>query len=146
MPLPELLLALWSVGVVASDLRSRRIPNGLLLLAAIPALALLLVEGHGPIGASWLASLTGAAIGAALWLPGYLLRRLGAGDVKLAACIGGLLGGLAAFEAMLLAAALLGVLAVGAGLAFGASYRLPAAVALCGGMMVRLITGPLVGI
>jgi prepilin peptidase CpaA len=138
------LLVGWSASVVAWDLRYRRIPNWLLLAAAIPALALLLLKGHGPIGAGWLASLAGAAIAAAVWLPGYLLRRLGAGDVKLAACIGGLLGGVAAVEAMLLAAATLGALAVVAGLAFGAAYRLPAAVALCGGMLMRLVLGPLV--
>jgi multidrug efflux pump subunit AcrB len=45
---------------------------------------------------------------------------------------------------MLFAAAMLGVLAVAAGLAYGAAYRLPAAVALCGGMLLRLISGPLV--
>lgn len=126
------------------DLRQRRIPNGLLLVAAVPGLVLLLLTGQGPIGAGWLASLAGAAIGAALWLPGYGLRKLGAGDVKLAACIGGLLGGLAALEAMLLAAAILGLMALVAALAHGRAYRLPAAVALCGGMLLRLIMGPLV--
>lgn len=126
------------------DLRQRRIPNALLLAAAVPGLALLLLTGLGPTGAGWLASLAGAAVGVAVWLPGYWLRKLGAGDVKLAACIGGLLGGLAAVEAMLFAAAALGVMAMAAGLAYGTAYRLPAAVALCSGMLLQLFMGPLV--
>lgn len=112
-------------------------------MGALAGVGLLIAQGHGVLGAGWVPSLAGAALGAAFWLPGYLLRKLGAGDVKLAACMGGLLGGVAAVEAMLLAGVALGVMSVLASLSFGPTYRLPAAVALSTGFVVRLFTGPL---
>ncbi|MFC4251050.1 prepilin peptidase [Sinimarinibacterium flocculans] len=137
------LLAAWAAVISVWDFRERRIPNWTLVAAALTGLGLLLVQGHGVTGAGWLASLAGAAIGMLVWLPGWLLRKLGAGDVKLAGCIGGLLGGLAAVEAMLIAAVALGVMSVIASLSFGPSYRLPAAAALSTGFIVRLWAGPL---
>jgi prepilin peptidase CpaA len=90
-----LLLALL-LAAVATDLRSRRIPNTL-VLAGI-ALALLshaiALSGMGqPLaGTSWWAPLAGLAAGLAALMPLYLLRALGAGDVKLMAMVGAFVG------------------------------------------------------
>lgn len=137
------LFAAWAVAISVWDFRERRIPNWMLVAAALAGIGVLLWHGHGVAGAGWVASLAGAAIGTLVWLPGYLLKKLGAGDVKLAGCIGGLLGGLAAVEAMLIAAVALGVMSVIASLSFGPTYRLPAAAALATGFVVRLWAGPL---
>jgi len=71
------------------DLRSRRIPNWLtfgLVLIGI----LLNVWQAGP-GGAWLA-LAGAGLGLAILLPLYAVRAMGAGDVKLLAGLGAVLG------------------------------------------------------
>ena len=68
------------VAVVASafDLYSRRIPNALTFGAA--AIALVVAAAAG--GASGLgASMSGLAIGFALWFPIYLLGGIGAGGL-----------------------------------------------------------------
>ncbi len=142
LPLLPWLLALWALGVAAWDVRYRRVPHAALIAAAAVALVLLVARGQGPLGAGWASSAAGAALGLALWLPGYRQHRLGAGDVKLAGCIGLLLGVAAAAEAMLYAALLLGLMAAGARLARRPQARLPAAVAFAGGMLLRLFGGP----
>jgi prepilin peptidase CpaA len=63
------------------DVRSRRIPNALVLplaLLGIAYSALMLSPGVGVPRA-----LVGLALGFGLWIPFYALRMLGAGDVKL---------------------------------------------------------------
>lgn len=113
---------------------------GVAVLAGIAALA---AWDRGVLGAGWVSSLAGAALGAALWLPGYFVKKVGAGDVKFAACIGLLLGAAATAEAMLLSAMLLGLMAVAAVVTGWREARLPAAVALAGGMLLRLSWGPI---
>lgn len=81
------------MGVVAvatlTDLRSQRIPNTLTLPAAGAGLVLNgLFFGLDGL----LASASGWAVGCALLLPLFLLRGLGAGDVKLVAALGALKG------------------------------------------------------
>ncbi|MES0872713.1 prepilin peptidase [Sinimarinibacterium thermocellulolyticum] len=137
------LFVAWAVAISVWDLRTRRIPNWSLVVAALAGAGLLLHQGQGIAGVGWLGSLAGAAIGVLIWLPGYLVKKLGAGDVKLAGCIGFLLGGLAAVEAMWIAAVALGAMAAIASLSFGPSHRLPAAAALSAGFVVRLWVGPL---
>ncbi len=81
-------VAATGVGAVL-DLRSRRIPNwltGSALFAGLLANALL----HGFDGA--MLALAGAALGLGLLLPFYAMRALGAGDVKLLAGVGALIG------------------------------------------------------
>lgn len=91
------------------DLHSRRIPNWLVAVALIAALPIQIVANGLPIGPIWW--ITGALTGGLLLMPGYLSRMLGAGDVKLMAAVGALLGPRAALEAVLLATAIGGVLA-----------------------------------
>lgn len=93
----------------ASDIRFRRIPNRLVaVLGGCGALYIFLTMP--PLGA--LAHvLGGGAAGLALWLPFWLLRVLGAGDVKLAAAAGVWLGAVGVVEASLIGAAVGGAIA-----------------------------------
>jgi prepilin peptidase CpaA len=90
-PLLSLLLA-----AVVTDLRSRRIPNTLVLLGiclALLAHALALVSDVAPLaGAQWWAPLAGLSVGLFALMPLYLLRALGAGDLKLLAMVGAFVG------------------------------------------------------
>lgn len=97
-----LLAALW-------DLRSRRIPNWLVIVLAsggliFSMLALPPVRGiaHGS---------GGILIGLVLWMPLYAIGVLGAGDVKLFAASGAWLGPSGVLQAALLSALAGGVLA-----------------------------------
>ena len=83
------ILALAMVAVVYWDGRWRLIPNFItlpLLLIGIAGQVLL----HGLSGL-WV-SLTGVALGLLLMLPFYLLNGMGAGDLKLMAAVGAVLG------------------------------------------------------
>ncbi|MBK4733663.1 A24 family peptidase [Noviherbaspirillum pedocola] len=82
------LLLLLLLAAAGSDLRSRRIPNALALAGALAGIAL----GCAPGGVGLLASLAGMGIGLVALLPMYLLRALGAGDVKLMAAVGAIVG------------------------------------------------------
>ena len=92
------------------DLRTRRIPNR--LSGAIATLGLLLA-GLQMTGTGLAAATGGLLVGLLLMLPGHLLGRTGAGDVKLLAALGTLLGPsgtAAAFVYTLIAGGLLVVL------------------------------------
>jgi prepilin peptidase CpaA len=108
--LPLLLAAAWS------DIRSRRIPNILVFPGALIGVLLhaLLPQEAGGLGV--LGSLTGWSTGLALLLPFYLLRIMGAGDVKLMAMTGAFLGAQATVGALLCVLLAGGVLALGAAL------------------------------
>ncbi len=71
------------------DLRQRRIPN--LLSFGGMAAGLLLWGVHAGVG-GLSTSLLGLLTGGALFLPFYLARGMGAGDVKLMAAVGAFLG------------------------------------------------------
>ena len=99
------LLALMLLVLVALmfDLKQRRIPNTLILLAlgvgllinligpqAGPRMAGLFTTMPGALGVK--GAVLGALTGLAVFLPFYLLRAMGAGDVKLMAGIGSFVG------------------------------------------------------
>lgn len=92
-------LTLWLMIAAWCDIRTRRIPNWLVFSGMIAGLSLnvLLPSGFGfasalPGGLGWQGSLVGLAAGLFLMLPFYLLRAMGAGDVKLMAMVGAFLG------------------------------------------------------
>jgi prepilin peptidase CpaA len=92
---------------MASDLRTRRIPNWLVgsaLFIALPVQCVLHGMPHGAL--LWLG---GCLTGVVLFMPGYLMRMLGAGDVKLMAAVGAFCGAIGAFEIALIAALIGGV-------------------------------------
>ena len=73
----------------AVDLRTRRVPNWLTL--GITALGMTLAAAH-LTDRSIAAALGGFAVGLLLMLPGHIVGATGAGDVKLFAAVGSLLG------------------------------------------------------
>jgi prepilin peptidase CpaA len=107
-----IVLATLAVGAgiaAAIDLRTRRVPNP--LTATLAALGI----GFAAFGISGLsvgASLTGLGLGLALMLPGHLFGATGAGDVKLFAAAGALLGPLPIVAAFFYTALAGGVLAL----------------------------------
>jgi prepilin peptidase CpaA len=74
---------------VFTDLRSRRIPNWLTLSVLCTGLLVQAVSAGAPGVAS---ALIGSGLGLGVLLPFYLLHVIGAGDVKLLAALGALLG------------------------------------------------------
>lgn len=71
------------------DVRTRRIPNRLTFPAAALGLAVAALVHGGP---GIVASATGLLVGLAVFFPLFLLRGLGAGDVKLMSALGAWLG------------------------------------------------------
>ena len=101
------------------DLKSRKIPNRLILLGTAAALLLhaLLPAGSGLFAANAgspgvLSSLAGFAVGLLLLMPFYALKTLGAGDVKLMAMVGAFVGVPAVIGTTLLTLLAGGVLAL----------------------------------
>ena len=89
------------VFAAVGDIQTGRIPNWLVLIGTIYAVAFSAFYPVYPRDMGLLFALGGFVVGFALLLPGYLLRVLGAGDVKLMAMVGAFLGTWAAVEAVL---------------------------------------------
>jgi prepilin peptidase CpaA len=104
-------VALTSGVIVATviDIRTRRIPNVVTMTIAGVGFGL---AASGVSGISLGAALLGCVLGLALMLPGHALGATGAGDVKLMAAIGSLLGPGIVIKAFLFTAVAGGVLAV----------------------------------
>ncbi|SIT45921.1 Flp pilus assembly protein, protease CpaA [Paraburkholderia piptadeniae] len=93
-----------------TDLRARRIPNWLVLAAAVLALLVqCYLHGAGTGFSQWL---LGMLTGGALFLPLYVARAMGAGDVKLMAAIGAFVGPWAGFGIVLLTFSIGGIWAL----------------------------------
>jgi prepilin peptidase CpaA len=90
------LLAAVLLAAVVTDIRSRRIPNKLVLCGIAVALvvhAIAMSTGTpSPAGRTWWAPLAGMATGFALLLPLHLVHAMGAGDIKLMAMVGAFVG------------------------------------------------------
>ena len=97
--------------VCVSDLRTRRIPNTLVLVIAVLGIV------YSVVSNPWLPGIGrafgGLAVGLVLWFPFFLFGMLGAGDVKFFAAASAWIGATAALEAALLSALFGGVLAIG---------------------------------
>ena len=96
--------------VCVADLRTRRIPNAVVACVALCGGLYSLSIGRLPTGAE--RALGGLGIGLVLWLPFYLLRLIGAGDVKFFAAASTWLGVIPAMQAAVLSALVGAVLAV----------------------------------
>jgi len=107
-----LVTAVVAVGMGAAaviDLRTRRIPN--ILTATLAAIGIgLAAAGFGRVGLG--ASLLGCLLGLAFMMPGHIFGATGAGDVKLLAAAGALLGPKDTIYAFLYTAIAGGVLAL----------------------------------
>ncbi len=107
----SLLLVLLFLLIIAtfSDLRFQKIPNWLTFSAIILALSSNTVI-NGQSG--FLFSLKGLAMGIGLLIPFYIIRGMGAGDVKLMGAVGSFLGTKHVFVAFLMTALAGGVYAL----------------------------------
>lgn len=92
------------------DLRERRVPNILTVPVAIFGLVLALTEGAWS-GGGW--ALAGLVAGGGLFFPPVVLGYIGAGDMKLMAAAGTLLGPMGIVRGTLAGAILGGIWAVG---------------------------------
>lgn len=92
--LPACLLLAAVTAAAAFDIRSRRIPNALVVPAFLAGLAV-----HAFLGGfdGFLRAAAGAGLALLVYFPLFLLRGMGAGDVKLMAAVGALAGARAWF-------------------------------------------------
>ncbi len=88
-PVVQALLALVVIIAGVSDFRTRRVPNWLTLSGVVLGIGLnsFLYETEG----LW-TSLKGLGLALLIYLPLYMLRGMGAGDVKLMAAVGAIAG------------------------------------------------------
>jgi prepilin peptidase CpaA len=124
-----------AVGVLLAtvvDIRTRRIPNSLTAAMAGVGIGFAAV---GISGVSLVAAALGFGIGLMLMLPGHVLGATGAGDVKLMAAVGAIVGPAVVVKAFLFTAVAGGVLAV-----VVAARRKRLAVTLTG--TARMISAP----
>lgn len=117
----QVVVLLLSGTACVCDLRTRRIPNLLTFGGAALAVAYSIWAAGLP---GLVTSLGGWITGTALFLPMFLLGGMGAGDVKLAACIGAWLGPLPALFVALYSAIAGGVMALGVALMTGYFKRM----------------------
>jgi prepilin peptidase CpaA len=104
------LFTLLLVYAAYGDVRTRRIPNWVVLAVGFPGIVFSVA--FASVGSGLLRSAEGFGVGLLLWLPFYLAGWLGAGDVKFFAAAGLWLGPLRTVEAAVFAAMVGGVLAV----------------------------------
>lgn len=90
------------------DVRHRRIPNWISLGGM--AAGLVVWTWHSGLS-GFLISMTGLLLGSAFFLPFYIARGMGAGDVKLMGAVGSFLGPYHVFVATIVVALLGGVIA-----------------------------------
>jgi prepilin peptidase CpaA len=122
---------------MAEDLRRRKLPNWLTLTGLAAGLALAAPHGwHG----LWLAT-AGAALGFGVLLPLLWMRGMGAGDVKLMAAFGALLGPSGVLPAAVLAAIFGAVLAAVVLVARPHAAAIPYAPAIVLGAWMILLGG-----
>lgn len=103
------------------DVKSHRIPNWLVFSGALLGFA---YHAFSPFGIGAMASAQGLAVGLAAFMPLYLIRAMGAGDVKLMAMVGAYLEPASAFGAVLTVFIAGGVLSMAAAIRNRALSRL----------------------
>jgi prepilin peptidase CpaA len=109
MNLTAALVIAAGVAATAIDIRQRRVPN--VLTMGVASIGLLLgMTGLGAVDLG--GALSGLMLGLLLLLPAHVFGATGAGDVKLLAAFGALIGPADVFDAFLRAAILGGVMAL----------------------------------
>lgn len=140
-------VGVWTLTIAGIDTWRQKVPNLLLVLALVPAVLAVAVNGHGLLGAGVWASVAGFAIGGLVTLPGYVLHKMGAGDVKLAMVLGLLSGFPGVISWLLYGFIVLGLMSAVAMAArhyYGAPWsRIPAASAFVAGFLAWLAWGGL---
>lgn len=109
-PYLDVLLLLMVVAAAVNDLSYRRIPNMLLLCAALGAIVLHLLSPT-PLR-SVVGAMCGVLTGLLVFLPFYLVRGMAAGDVKMMAAVGAFTGPFDALQVAILAWCAGGVMAI----------------------------------
>jgi prepilin peptidase CpaA len=104
----QVVLTIGLAAAVVTDVRTRRIPN--ILTGMIAAAGLGLAVGGGSV--TPLQAVLGMAAGLLLMMPGHLIGATGAGDVKLMAAIGAVVGSGLILRVFLYAAVAGGVFAL----------------------------------
>ena len=106
------IVALTALLLIAclADLRTRRIPNALVLVIVLVGAAATMTAYGAWSGIT--RSLAGAATGFAIWIPFWLLRMMGGGDVKLFAAGAAWLAPMQAVHAAMFAGIAGGVLSL----------------------------------
>jgi len=112
LPNPIVLVTLIACVATAAaiDIRTGRVPNRITMGAAVIGLGL---AATGASGLTLTQAAIGTGLGFLLLLPGYLLGGTGAGDVKLLAGIGAIVGPDRIVTAFLFSAIAGGVIAIG---------------------------------
>jgi prepilin peptidase CpaA len=117
------VLMLFLVCAAVIDSRTHRIPNWLVFSGALYAIVYNTMFPLWPNATVFL-PLAGLSLGLALFLPLYLLRAMGAGDVKLLAMVGAFVGAGAVWQIALSSMIVGGVLAIVYVLLKGTAQRL----------------------
>jgi prepilin peptidase CpaA len=129
-----LTLAAWS------DCLTHRIPNALVFSGTAMGLIYNTVYSSFPEGIGFASSLAGCATGLGMFLPFYLLRVMGAGDVKLMAMVGAFLGPWDTMMAAFFSCIVGGVMALGYSIASGTLSRMLTNIFLiCRGAVLDLL-------
>jgi prepilin peptidase CpaA len=81
------MFAAWAAAVAISDCRARRVPNALVAAGLAAAAGCSLLRAS-PFGIAPLQAMAGIAVGFFVLLPFFLLRVMGAADVKVFAVLG----------------------------------------------------------
>ena len=93
-PITQVLLLLVVIPAAFFDIRQRRIPNWLVLTGLVAGIGLntfLFYDNPSPVSGLWF-SLQGLGVAFLVYFPLYLLRGMGAGDVKLMGAVGAIVG------------------------------------------------------
>ncbi|MFS0756277.1 A24 family peptidase [Noviherbaspirillum sp. 1P10PC] len=119
--LEQAALFLLVVTAALFDIKSRRIPNKLVFPGALAAIA---YHTMSPYGIGFFGSMGGLAVGLAALLPLYMIRAMGAGDVKLMAMVGAFLGPMSAVGAIMTTFIAGGALAIAAAIRNKSAQRM----------------------
>lgn len=135
-------LMVWALAIAVFDGWQLRVPNVLLVLVAVPALLIQVIDGHGMLGVASIQSAAGLLIGFALVMVGHVVGQVGAGDVKYAAVVGFLCGVTGVLKVLLLTALVLGAMSLAAlvetRLRQRTPRKIPAAIAISAGFIAYL--------